>query len=83
MTRRLARRTMLNIIAAVAREADLPAEMVVGRNRHERFQEPRRIAMLRCREAGFSLPQIAQAFDGRDHKTVLATIRHAKRIGLQ
>lgn len=48
-----------------------PAE-ITGSSRRREVAVPRQIAMFLTRElAGMSLPQIGQAFGGRDHTTVL------------
>ena len=47
-----------------------------GRNNSKAVVEPRQIAMFLCRSlTKFSLPQIGRSFGGRDHSTVVYSIR--------
>lgn len=71
--------TVAQIIAKVARDADLSPADILGRSRRAPIAAARQEAMLRARElTGQSLPQIGRAF-GRDHKTVLSGCRAAER----
>ena len=49
-----------------------PLRELTGKKRNRSFARPRQIAMALSRElTGNSYPEIGQAFDGRDHSTVI------------
>ncbi len=60
------------IIETVSEFYNLKPEDITGSSRRREITVPRQISMYLSREmAGLSLPQIGQAFGGRDHSTVL------------
>ncbi|MBR4082617.1 MAG: chromosomal replication initiator protein DnaA [Clostridia bacterium] len=60
------------IIRAVAEYYTLTPDDLTGKSRRHEITVPRQIAMYLTREmTGLSLPQIGDAFGGRDHTTVL------------
>ena len=60
------------IIQATADYYSLAPDDLTGSSRRREITVPRQIAMYLCRSmADMSLPQIGQAFGGRDHSTVL------------
>jgi chromosomal replication initiator protein len=60
------------IIETVSNFYNLKPEDITGSSRRREITVPRQISMYLSREmAGLSLPQIGQAFGGRDHSTVL------------
>ncbi len=62
----------LIIQSIVARYYDVTVEQLKSKNRSRHLAYPRQIAMYLSRElTGLSLPQIGQAFGGRDHTTVM------------
>lgn len=64
------------VIAAVAAARGVKVDELVGPRRPRRIVEPRQEAMWLARQVtGLSLPQIGAAFGGRDHTTVMASVR--------
>lgn len=60
------------VIGTVADYYDMAAEDITGNSRKREIAVPRQIAMYLLRDmTELSLPQIGQAFGGRDHSTVL------------
>ena len=60
------------VIEVVADFYGVPAEALRGPRRNKELVYPRQVAMYLAREeTGASLPQIGEAFGGRDHTTVL------------
>ena len=60
------------IIDTVAEYFSLSAADLVGTSRRREIANPRQLAVYLCRDlANLSLPQIGQAFGGRDHSTIL------------
>ena len=67
-----------SIIAQAAMESGIPVHVLTGGNRTRHVAHARQDAMLRIHEqTNFSLPQIGRMF-GRDHTTVLYSIRTAR-----
>lgn len=61
-----------NIQRVVAEYYRIPLRELTGKKRNRSFARPRQIAMALSRElTGNSYPEIGQAFDGRDHSTVI------------
>ncbi len=61
-----------NIQKVVAEFYHIPLRELTGKKRTRSFARPRQIAMALARElTDLSLPEIGDAFDGRDHTTVL------------
>ena len=68
--------TPRRIKEAVASDYDLPAETLRGKTRISRAVRARQVAMYLCREmTDLSLVLIGKQFGGRDHSTVLHSIR--------
>ncbi len=68
--------TPRRIKEAVASNYDLPAETLRGKTRISRVVRARQVAMYLCREmTDLSLVLIGKQFGGRDHSTVLHSIR--------
>ena len=60
------------VISTVADYYGISAQDIIGGSRRREVTVPRQIAMYLSRDmANLSLPQIGQAFGGRDHSTVL------------
>jgi len=73
--------TPVSIILTVAREFSLPPEELTGKNRDKTASLARHIAILLCRELlGLSLVQTGRIFAGRDHSSVLYSIRKIKQL---
>lgn len=61
-----------NIKRVVAEYYNIPLRELTGKKRTRNIARPRQIAMSLSRElTGNSYPEIGQAFDGRDHSTVI------------
>lgn len=68
--------TPRKIIESVARDYDLPADSLKSRTRISRVVRARQISMFLCREmTDLSLVMIGKRFGGRDHSTVLHSVR--------
>jgi len=68
--------TPQEIIAQEATRAGLTAADLIGARRIKRIVRARHRAMWRCRhELGMGLQEIANAFNRKDHTTVLHAIR--------
>jgi len=73
--------TPISIILTVAREFSLPPEEMTGKNREKTVSLARHIAILLCRELlGLSLVQTGRIFSGRDHSSVLYSIKKIKQL---
>jgi chromosomal replication initiator protein len=69
---------------AVADRLDLSVDQLLSPNRTARIARARQLAMYLTRElTDLSLPAIAQAFNRRDHTTVLHAIRRVERTALE
>ncbi len=65
-----------NIQKIVADYYHIPVRELTGKKRNRSFARPRQMAMALAREmTPLSLPEIGDAFDGRDHTTVLHACR--------
>ena len=63
------------IIDLVAREWQVSAEDLVGRDRSQKVAQPRQVSMYLLRKrTDLSLPQIGELLGGRDHSTVMYAI---------
>ncbi len=61
-----------NIQKVVAEYYRIPLRELTGKKRNRSYARPRQVAMTLARElTGHSYPEIGQAFDGRDHSTVI------------
>jgi chromosomal replication initiator protein len=73
-----------SIMRAVAAHFDLQPAQLKARCNAPRIAVPRQIAMYLTRElTGASLPEIARAFGGKHHTTVLHSIRKIERLRQQ
>ena len=82
----LAKRTPVReIIADTAGMFDLSVSDILGRSRERSLVYARHMAMWRVRKArpDLSYPQIAKAFGGRDHTTVIHAVRRMEAISAQ
>jgi chromosomal replication initiator protein len=69
-----------NIQRRVAEFYDIGVHDILGRKRPKNIAEPRMIAMYLSRKlTGHSFPEIAQAFGGKNHATVISAV---KRVDL-
>jgi chromosomal replication initiator protein len=69
------------IILQTASERDLSASQLTGKQRTARIAQARHEAVLRAHETGrYSLSQIGRAFGGRDHTTILNSIKRGKEL---
>lgn len=60
---------------------DLPLSRLIGPERCRYIAHPRAVAMYLARRlTSASYPEIADAFGGRDHTTVLASVRKIARL---
>jgi chromosomal replication initiator protein len=61
-----------NIQKVVAEYYRIPLRELTGKKRNRSYARPRQVAMTLARElTSHSYPEIGQAFDGRDHSTVI------------
>jgi len=68
--------SVARVIRATARQRGIEAEMLLGHGRRRTVAEVRGLAMYLVRQlTGRSLGAIGRAFGGRDHTTVLRSIR--------
>lgn len=73
--------TPAGIIMTVARYFSLPPEDISGKNRDRKTALARHIAIMLCRELlGLSLVQTGRVFSGRDHSSVLYSIKKIKQL---
>ena len=73
--------TPRRIREAVATDYDLPAESLRAKTRISRVVRARQVAMHLCRElTDLSLVLIGKQFGGRDHSTVLHSIRKTEKL---
>lgn len=69
------------IIAVVARFFSSTPEQLTGKSRDKTAGEARRYAVVLCRELlGISLPRLGVIFGGRDHSSIVYTIKKFKEI---
>lgn len=65
-----------NIQKVTAEYYKIPLRELVGKKRNRSYARPRQLAMALARElTSHSLPEIGDAFDGRDHTTVMHACR--------
>ncbi|MEM7569477.1 MAG: chromosomal replication initiator protein DnaA [Pseudomonadota bacterium] len=70
------RTTMREIQTVTADHYGLKRTDLLSRRRTQKIVRPRQVAMYLCKQVTTkSLPEIARAFDGRDHTTVMYAIR--------
>lgn len=71
--------SMDNIIKTVAEYYKLKVSDLLSKRRNRSVARPRQMAMALCKElTNHSLPEIGEAFGGRDHTTVLHACRQIK-----
>ena len=69
------------VIDAVAQVFKISVEKILSADRSRNVAEPRHLAMYILREdAKISLPQIGEAFGGRDHTTVMHAIKKMSEL---
>jgi hypothetical protein len=70
------RRSARAALQAVSERTSVPVAAILGRERRSDIAAARHEAIWRVREATkWSLPRVGQFFDGRDHTTVLHSLR--------
>ncbi len=70
-----------NIIKTVAEYYKIKVSELLSKRRNRSLARPRQLAMALCKElTNHSLPEIGDAFGGRDHTTVLHACRVIKRL---
>lgn len=70
-----------NIQRMVADYFKLKISELLSKRRNRSIARPRQVAMALCKElTGHSLPEIGEAFGGRDHTTVLHACRKIKEL---
>lgn len=68
-----------NIIRTVAEYYKIKVSELLSKRRNRSLARPRQVAMALCKElTNHSLPEIGEAFGGRDHTTVLHACRQVK-----
>ena len=73
--------TIENIQKAVCEYYKLRVTDLLSRRRHRTIVRPRQLAMALCKElTQHSLPEIGEAFGGRDHTTVLHACRKVEEL---
>jgi chromosomal replication initiator protein len=73
--------TMENIQKAVAEYYKLRVSDMLSRKKPRNIVRPRQVAMALCKElTDHSLPEIGNAFGGRDHTTVLHACRKIEEL---
>ena len=70
-------RDLKTIIGLVADHYGISRELLLSRSRRRSIVRPRQVAMLLCREEGYSLEHIGRQF-GRDHTTVIHACRKVR-----
>jgi chromosomal replication initiator protein len=73
--------TLDNIQRTVAKYYNLKLQDITGKRRTRSIARPRQIAMALAKElTSHSLPEIGEAFGGRDHTTVLHAVRKIEEL---
>ncbi len=73
--------SMDNILRMVAEYYKIKVSDLLSKRRNRSVARPRQMAMTLCKElTNHSLPEIGEAFGGRDHTTVLHACRTIKRM---
>ena len=71
--------TWMGVVQSVARFSGVPAETLVAPNklasRKARYVRARSLVMLILRNRGFSYPRIGEWLGGRDHSTVINSVK--------
>ena len=70
-----------NILKTVAEYYKIKVSDLLSKRRNRSVARPRQVAMALCKElTNHSLPEIGEAFGGRDHTTVLHACRNIKAL---
>lgn len=70
-----------HILHSTARHFSVSPEEIVGKSRDKNITLARHIAILLCRELlGLSLVQVGRFFGGRDHSSILYSIKKIKQL---
>lgn len=70
-----------NIIKTVGEYYKIKVSELLSKRRNRSVARPRQVAMALCKElTNHSLPEIGEAFGGRDHTTVLHACRQVKQL---
>jgi len=70
-----------NIIKTVAEYYKIKVSELLSKRRSRSIARPRQLAMGLCKDlTNYSLPEIGNAFGGRDHTTVLHACRQIKQL---
>lgn len=70
-----------NIMKTVAEYYKIKVSEMLSKRRNRSLARPRQVAMALCKElTNHSLPEIGEAFGGRDHTTVLHACRQVKSL---
>lgn len=73
--------SMDNIIRTVGEYYKIKVSELLSKRRNRSVARPRQVAMALCKElTNHSLPEIGEAFGGRDHTTVLHACRQIKSL---
>lgn len=73
--------SMDNIIRTVGEYYKIKVSELLSKRRNRSVARPRQVAMALCKElTNHSLPEIGEAFGGRDHTTVLHACRQVKLL---
>lgn len=73
--------TPAGIIAVVAGYFSVKADELIGKRREKKLSLARHLAIFLCRDMlGLSLVQTGRIFDGRDHSSVLYSLRKVKKL---
>jgi len=73
--------SMDNIMKTVAEYYKIKVSEILSKRRNRSIARPRQLAMALCKElTNHSLPEIGDAFGGRDHTTVLHACRQIKSL---
>jgi chromosomal replication initiator protein len=73
--------SMDNIMKTVAEYYKIKISELLSKRRNRSVARPRQVAMALCKElTNHSLPEIGEAFGGRDHTTVLHACRQVKLL---
>ncbi len=68
------------IIGVVAEHMGVNPKEITGAKRHQNIAQARQVAMFLCRSLlGLSFPALGRAFGGKDHSTVLYSVKKVER----
>ena len=70
---------MTDILILASTLFDVPIAIIVGHSRRRRHCQARNAVAYAVRERGWSLQEIGEALDGRDHTTIIYGLRQAER----